>query len=279
MIINGGTHTHVAVVLYGAQDLRIEHVKTPAIQPDEVQIAPRVTGICGTDVHYYQNGKNGPFAIGDPLILGHECAGEVIAIGSDVKSLQVGDRVVVEPQVACRKCNQCKKGRYNLCPSLKFTGSASVVPPIGGSLRRVYSRPADSVYKIPDSMSYTEGAMIEPLSVAIHAVRRAGLQSGQSVIIIGTGAVGLLCARAATFSGSSTIGMIDIDQSRLDFALNEKFGGHAFQIPPGGKDGESKSDFAAHMVSGPVHHMHDLTCIYLLTTIAQIPFPTVCSKY
>src|ERR1700761_1575055 len=96
--VNGDAKTHKAAVLYSAQELRIESIKTPALLPDEVQIAPRATGICGTDLHYYQNGRNGPFAIRDPLILGHEAAGEVVAIGSEVTSIKVGDRVVVEPQ-------------------------------------------------------------------------------------------------------------------------------------------------------------------------------------
>ncbi|KAF2096106.1 GroES-like protein, partial [Rhizodiscina lignyota] len=245
-----------AALLYSAQDLRLEDVPTALPAPDEVQIRPRASGICGSDMHYYQNGKNGPYPIlsGHPLILGHEACGDVVAVGSDVTSIKVGDRVVVEPQVACRKCNHCKEGTYNLCTKLKFIGSASIFPPIGGSLQQIYNRPADSVYLMPEDMSYIEGAMIEPTSVAIHAIRRSGLRAGQSVIIVGAGAVGLLCASIAKFSGASKIGMIDIDQSRLEFAKKKGMADHIFTMPLKGQEGESKPDFAARIGQEILQH-------------------------
>lgn len=238
---------HQAAVLYGRQDLRLETVETAAPKPGEVQIAPRATGICGTDLHYYTEGKNGIFAVKDPLILGHEAAGEVVDVGTEVTSVKMGDRVVVEPQRPCFKCTLCRRGQGNLCTQLKFGGSASSCPPVQGSLQEFYNHPAELVYPLPDSVSFTEGAIIEPLSVAIHAVNRSGLRAGQNVLITGSGAIGLLCAAVAKLCGASSIAMIDVEESRLDFAKRKGFATHIFKIPFGGEPHESKADFAARM--------------------------------
>ncbi|CAG7936009.1 unnamed protein product [Penicillium olsonii] len=239
--------THEAIVLHGAQDLRVEVVKTPALRPNEVSIAPRATGLCGTDLHYYENGRNGMFVIDEPLILGHEAAGEILEIGSSVTAFRVGDRVVFEPQRPCGSCQECRHGTYNLCRKLKFTGSASANPPIQGSLQTVYQHPAEFVFSIPDSISYPEAALIEPLSVALHAVRRAGLQTGQSVLVIGAGPIGLLCGIIARISGASRVGMVDIQRSRLQFATTHGYADYMVEVPTLPDAGESKTEFAARI--------------------------------
>ncbi|KAJ5612712.1 hypothetical protein N7510_005906 [Penicillium lagena] len=246
--------THIAAVLHGAQDLRIETRNTTPPNSDEVQVRILATGICGTDMHYYQHGKNGMFVVRGPLVLGHEAAGEIMAVGNDVtQQFQVGDRVAIEPQRPCKKCDVCVSGRYNVCPRLKFTGSASADPPVHGSLQEYYNHPADFVHRIPDTVSWEEAALLEPLSVSLHAVRRCGLKVGQSVLILGAGAIGLLCANLARTAGASRVVIADIDQARLDFALGRSRAHRAvatasYLIDPS-KAKDLKEDFAKHIAN------------------------------
>ncbi|KAJ3953075.1 hypothetical protein N0V92_010462 [Colletotrichum tropicale] len=238
------TTTHIAAVLYGARDLRVTRVETLPLGPDEVRISPRATGLCGTDQHYYQNGRNGIYEVCEPLVLGHEASGEVVAIGSAVKHLQPGDRVALEPQHACIiYCHHCREGRYNLCKSMRFNGSASARPPAQGSLQELWNHPAYLCYKLPDGVSYEEGAMVEPLSVALHSVRKARLEAGDTVLITGAGAIGLLCARVAKISGASTIIMVDVDETRLRFASKQGLADQTYQVPMSGCEGESCTGF------------------------------------
>ncbi|KAI5270740.1 NAD(P)-binding protein [Aureobasidium subglaciale] len=238
---------HKAAVLYGAKDIRIEDVETPDLRPHEVRVAPRATGICGTDLHYYQNGRNGIYTIRQPLVLGHEAAGEIVEVGSAVSNLKPGDRVVVEPQLACSACQQCRMGKYNLCKSMRFNGSASASPPAQGSLQKLWTHAAYLCYLLPESITFAEGAMIEPLSVALHSVRKAKLEAGHSVFITGAGAIGLLCARVARISGATTITMVDVDEARLDFAKKHGIADKTYTIPMDRKEGETGPEFSARM--------------------------------
>lgn len=247
MTSSASPKTHKAAVLYGGKDLRLLQVPTPDLQPHEARIAPRATGICGTDQHYYQNGRNGIYKIEEPLILGHEAAGKVVAVGSNVTNIKVGDRVAVEPQLACWQCQLCRTGRYNLCPHMRFNGSASAKPPAQGSLQEVWSHPANLCYKLPDSVSFAEGAVVEPLAVALHSVRKCNLKPGQTALVAGAGAVGLLCARIAKISGASSVVMIDIDEARLEFAKKHKIADKTYQMPLSGLEGESSSDFSLRL--------------------------------
>ncbi|CAH0047326.1 unnamed protein product [Clonostachys solani] len=239
--------THKAALLYGAKSLKLTTVDTPPLGSHEVQVAPKATGICGTDMHYYQNGRNGIYTIESPLVLGHEAAGEVVAVGSDVHGLKPGDRVAVEPQLACFVCPKCRLGQYNMCSSMRFLGSASARPPASGSLQQLYNHPASLVYRLPDSLSYLEGAMVEPLSVAIHSVRKARLQAGQTVLITGAGAIGLLCASVARISGALRIAMVDVDGTRLEFAKAQGLADATMLIPFGGNEGETSIEFSTRM--------------------------------
>lgn len=172
------------------------------------------TGICGSDVHYWQHGAIGHFVVKDPMVLGHESAGVVTQVGDAVKTLKVGDRVAVEPGYPCRHCFNCLSGRYNLCPDMSFAAT----PPIDGTLTGFWAAPEDFCYKLPENVSLQEGALIEPLAVGVHIVKQAKVSVGQSVVVMGAGPVGLLCAAVARAFGASTVVSVDIVESKLEFA-------------------------------------------------------------
>jgi D-xylulose reductase len=150
-----------------------------------------------------------------PLVMGHEASGIVDTIGAAVSSVKPGDRVAIEPGFPCRRCKQCKEGRYNICAEMKFAAD----PPLtDGTLCRLFRIPEDYVYKIPDSMSLQEAVLIEPLGVAVHGVRLAELRPGQSVLVQGSGTIGLMAAAAAKAFGARIVLVSDINQTKLDFA-------------------------------------------------------------
>lgn len=182
--------------------------------PYDVLIAVNYTGICGSDVHYWEHGAIGHFAVKDPMILGHESAGTVVQVGNAVKSLVAGDKVAIEPGYPCRRCDDCLAGRYNLCPDIVFAAT----PPNDGTLTGFWVAPFDFCYKLPDHVSLQEGALIEPLAVAVHIAKQAKITPGVSVVIMGAGPVGLLCAAVAKSFGACKIVSVDIVQSKLDFA-------------------------------------------------------------
>lgn len=147
--------------------------------------------------------------------MGHEASGVVDSVGAAVSSVKPGDRVAVEPGFPCRRCKQCKEGRYNICPDMKFAAD----PPLtNGTLCRLFRIPEDYVYKIPDSMTLQEAVLIEPLSVAVHGVRLSELRPGQSVLVQGSGTIGLMAAAAAKAFGARVVFISDINQTKLDFA-------------------------------------------------------------
>ncbi len=212
-----------AAVLYKARDLRLEEVPTPEYGPDDVLVKIGSVGICGSDVHYWRTGAIGDFVVREPMILGHEVAGTVAEVGANVTSLKVGDRVALEPGVPCRRCEVCKTGRYNLCPDVRFFAT----PPVDGALSDFAVSPADFAYKIPDSLSLDAAALIEPLSVGLHACRRGDLTAGQSVFIAGAGPIGLTSLAAAKAFGATEIFISDVRPHRLEIA--RKMGAtHAF---------------------------------------------------
>jgi L-iditol 2-dehydrogenase len=148
------------------------------------------------------------------MVLGHESSGLVEEVGSAVTTLKKGDRITMEPGVPCRMCRACKEGRYNLCPDVRFMAT----PPIDGSLANYITHPADFCFKIPDHVTFDEGAMCEPLSVGIHACNRAGVVIGSHVLITGAGPIGLMCLLAARAAGATTIVLIDVKEDRLKMA-------------------------------------------------------------
>jgi len=209
------TRTMHAAFLHDIGDIRLEEVPIPALDgDDQVLMQIKAVGICGSDLHYYQQGRVGIRVVREPLILGHEAAGEVIEVGEQVTQFQPGDRVVIEPGRTCGKCEFCKSGRYNLCPEVVFLGT----PPVHGAFREYLTWPADFLFKLPDQMSYEEGAMMEPLAVGIHAVRLSSITLGDSVAVLGAGPIGLVSLQAAVAAGATLTIATDPIPSRLQMA-------------------------------------------------------------
>ena len=203
-----------AAVMYGIDDVRIDKVDFPQVREGEVLIKMKSVGVCGSDVHYYKNGKIGRYVVEKPMILGHECAGEIVEVAKDVKDFQTGDRVAIEPGYTCRKCVYCKAGRYNLCPDVTFMAT----PPIDGAYVEYVSWPADFVFRLPDNMTFDHGALMEPLAVGMHAVRRSRLKPGEPVVILGAGTIGLVTILSAKAAGAGEIIVADLEDVRLEMA-------------------------------------------------------------
>ncbi|KAG9852768.1 sorbitol dehydrogenase-like protein, partial [Aureobasidium melanogenum] len=240
-----------ASVLHGAKDLRIESRDLPAPSANEIQVAVHSTGLCGSDLHYYNHNRNGDILVREPLTLGHESSGIVTAIGSSVSNFSVGDRVALEVGVPCDHCHRCEEGRYNICKDMKFRSSAKSFPHFQGTLQERINHPAKWCHKLPEGMSMELGALLEPLGVAIHAYRRSLMQPGQTALVFGAGAVGLLAAAVAKAKGAKTIVIADIDAGRVDFAVKNGFAHHGFVVPmKRGKDTEENLAIARETADG-----------------------------
>lgn len=201
-------------VLEKIKRISIEEREIPKPKEDEVLVRIKSVGVCGSDIHYYNEGKIGSFVVEKPLILGHECAGEVVEVGSKVKTLKVGDRVALEPGIPCRRCLYCKTGRYNLCPDVVFMAT----PPIDGAFAEYVVHPEDFTFKLPDNISFDEGALIEPLSVGIYSAERAMIRPGDTVLIFGAGPIGLVTLQAVKAYGAEQVFIVDINDFRLSKA-------------------------------------------------------------
>ncbi|XP_057508940.1 L-idonate 5-dehydrogenase-like [Actinidia eriantha] len=209
-----GEEENKAAWLLGVKTLKIQPYHLPPLGAHDVKVRMKAVGICGSDVHHFKHMRCGNFIVKKPMVIGHECAGTVEEVGSEVKSLQVGDRVALEPGISCSQCHLCKDGRYNLCREMKFFGS----PPTNGALANLVVHPANLCFKLPDNVSLEEGAMCEPLSVGIHACRRAKISPQTKVLIMGAGPIGLVTMLAARAFGAPKIIIADIDDRRLSFA-------------------------------------------------------------
>lgn len=192
----------------------IQPVPEPEPGPREAVVQMEAVGVCGSDTAYYTVGRIGDYIVDGPIILGHECSGQVVAVGAEVTQVKVGDRVAIEPGTPCRDCRDCMAGRYHLCPDLVFFAT----PPYDGSLVQRMAIDERQLFVMPDGMSYEEGAMCEPLSVGIWACKRAGLEPGDRVLVTGAGPVGLLAAQVARAFGASSVTVADIAEFRLDMA-------------------------------------------------------------
>ena len=220
-----------ASVLHGPRDLRLEEKSLAFPDPTELQIAIKTTGLCGSDLHYYQHYRNGDIQVKEPLCLGHESAGVVVEIGSQVSGFEVGDRVALEVGLPCGECERCIEGRYNICSQLRFRSSAKGFPHFQGTLQERINHPALWCHKLPDRISFGLGAILEPFGVAIQASRRAQIIQGSSTLVFGAGAVGLLCAAMAKVAGSSNVMIADIQQDRVRFATQQDFAHEGFTVP------------------------------------------------
>ena len=192
----------------------IKEIPVPKPSEKEVLVKIEYCGICGSDVHYYEYGRVADYVVEGDFILGHEVAGTVVEVGSQVKSLKVGDRVALEPGIGCGKCEQCKEGKYNLCKDVIFFAT----PPVQGALKDYVVHPEDMCFKLPDNVSTKEGALVEPPSVGLHACRQGGVTLGNSVVILGAGCIGLCTLLSAKAFGASEIIVVDLFEKRLEFA-------------------------------------------------------------
>ena len=215
MVKDNMTNEKIKVAyLDGARNLVLSTTNKPKIKEDEVLIKVKSVGICGSDVLYYRTGGTKRRPIAKPFILGHEISGIIEKRGRKVENLDVGDKVAVEPGITCGRCIYCKSGKYNLCRSVKYLAT----PPVDGAFVEYISYKADLVYKLPGGISFDEGALIEPSSVAFYSVMKSDLKPSMSSLILGAGPIGLLVLKVAKILGSFPICALDIDDYRLSFA-------------------------------------------------------------
>ena len=205
-----------ASVLTSPNTLRLKTLETPIPDPDQVLVKVAAVGVCGSDVHYYKHGRIGDFVVSGPLILGHELSGTIVAVGDQVDPSRVGQRVSIEPQRPCGRCRQCRLGQYNLCPDMEFYAT----PPIDGAFAEYVVIQDYFAHAIPDSVSFESAALLEPLSVAITAIRKARIAPASSILIAGAGPIGIICAQAAKAFGASRIIVTDVIAERRERALS-----------------------------------------------------------
>jgi L-iditol 2-dehydrogenase len=195
----------------------LEERSQPQPGPKEVLVEIKAVGVCGSDVHYYEHGRIGSFIVNQPLILGHESAGVIVAVGEGVGQERVGQRVTIEPGIPCRVCRECRRGYYNLCQNVRFFGT----PPVDGAFTNFVTVPEDFAYALPDNMSFEEGALIEPLSVGVWSCRKAGLRGGDRVLVTGAGPIGIVSMKVAIALGAAEVIVTDIFPERLEIARQQ----------------------------------------------------------
>ena len=200
----------LACRIHAKEDLRIEPLEVPAPGEGEVLLSLGAGGICGSDLHYFEEGRNGSFVVREPLVPGHEASALVVGVGPGVTRVEVGDKVAVSPSHACGRCACCREGREQLCASMHFLGSASVFPHAQGMFRERFVIGERQCYPVEGDISLGELAFAEPLAVALHAVERGGDLLGKSVLITGAGTIGCLTVIAARLAGAARIAISDI---------------------------------------------------------------------
>lgn len=205
---------NLAAVMPEPGRIEVKDVGEPELGARDALVQMEAVGVCGSDTAYFTVGYIGDYVVDGPIVLGHECAGLVVAVGAEVTNVAVGDRVAVEPGTPCRDCTECMAGRYHLCPSLVFFAT----PPYDGSLVQRMAVDERQLFRLPDTMSYEEGALCEPLSVGIWACHRAHLEPGDRVLVTGAGPVGLLAAQVARAFGASAVTVTDVAEFRLEMA-------------------------------------------------------------
>ncbi|GAB3601502.1 NAD(P)-dependent alcohol dehydrogenase [Microbacterium tumbae] len=226
-----------ASVLVRAGELTVETRPVPEPLPDQVIVQVTAVGICGSDVHYFHEGRIGDFVVESPLVLGHESGGVIVAVGTDVDSSRLGERVSIEPQRPCRVCEFCRSGRYNLCPRIEFYAT----PPIDGAFAEYVAIQHDFAYTVPSSVSDDAAALMEPLSVAIAAIQKARVRPGSRVLIAGAGPIGIVTAQTARAFGATEIVISDPMAERREVAL--RFGATDAVDPAAGPLGSGYDAF------------------------------------
>ncbi|OBZ14391.1 butanediol dehydrogenase [Bacillus sp. FJAT-27264] len=250
---------------HGVKDLRVETIREPEVQKDQVKIKVEACGICGSDLHEYAAGpifipEGAPHPLTNeqaPIVMGHEFSGQIVEVGEGVSSLQIGDRVVVEPIFACGKCAACKQGKYNLCNKMGFLGLAGG----GGGFSEYVAVDVNMVHKIPSSLSYEQGALVEPSAVALYAVRSSQFKVGDRAAVFGTGPIGLLVIEALKASGAAEIYAVELSEERRNKA--EELG--AIGINPAEKDAVQE---IIKLTNGGVDVAYEVTGVPVVLTQA-----------
>lgn len=206
-------------VMTDLEKIVVENRPEPEPGPMQAVVRVEAVGVCGSDTAYYRLGRIGDYIVDGPIVLGHEASGQVVAVGSEVSNVAAGDRVAIEPGTPCRNCRECMAGRYHLCPDLVFLAT----PPYDGALMERMVIDARNLFVMPDSMSYEEGALLEPLSVGLWGCQRAHLQAGDDVLVTGAGPVGLLAAASARVLGAGSVTVTDLSEFRLGLAREMGF--------------------------------------------------------
>lgn len=213
-------------VMTDIKKVRIEEREKPVPKEGEVLVKVEYVGICGSDLHYYESGRIGNFIVEPPFVLGHEAGGTVVEVGSGVTHLKAGDRVALEPGKTCGHCEHCKEGKYNLCEDVIFFAT----PPVDGVFQEYVAHEAGLCFKLPDNVSTLEGALVEPLSVGLHAAMQGGAHIGQTAVVTGAGCIGLVSLLALKAMGVSRVIVVDVIEKRLqkakelgaDYVINGK---------------------------------------------------------
>lgn len=209
--------------------------------PHFVKVQVKATGICGSDIHFYTQGSIGDFVVDSPMVLGHESSGVIVEIGSLVNTVKVGDRVAIEPGVPSRYSAETLSGGYNLCPHMSFAAT----PGNDGTLVKYYLSPEDFVYKLPDNISFEEGALLEPLAVGVHANKLACTTFGKRVVVFGAGPVGLLTGAVAKAFGATEVVVIDRNTPKLERA--KKYFGATATINTSNFNNSNEKDIACEI--------------------------------
>lgn len=202
-----------ALVLEEKGKLSLRDFEIPgALGPRDVRIKTHTVGICGSDVHYYTHGKIGHFVVNEPMVLGHEASGTVLECGPEVEGLAPGDRVCMEPGIPDPTSRASKLGIYNVDPAVRFWAT----PPVHGCLTPEVIHPAAFTYKLPEAVSFAEGAMVEPFAIGMQAALRARIQPGDIAVVTGAGPIGMMVALAALAGGCAKVIVADMAQPKLD---------------------------------------------------------------
>ena len=208
--------TQRAAVLHAAHDIRTAETAVPAVAPDEVLVRVTAVGVCGSDVHFYHDGRLGDWIVDEPLVLGHESGGVIVAVGDEVDRSRIGERVSIEPQHPSHGSAETLRGEYNLDPAMQFYA----VPGTDGAFREYVTIQSHFAFRVPDGVSDAAAALMEPLSVAIAAARKAEIGAGSRVLITGAGPIGIVCAQVARAFGATEIVVSDLAEERRESALS-----------------------------------------------------------
>ena len=209
-----GDYFMKTAILEKVKKLTIKDLPIPEILENEVLVKIKEVGLCGSDIHYYNEGRIGDFIVKKPIILGHESSGIISGVGKNIKGFKIGDKVSIEPGVPCYKCDYCKTGKYHLCTNMAFMAT----PPFDGAFAEYIKYDPNFLFKISDNVSFTEAALAEPLSVGYNCTTRADVKAGDYVCILGCGPIGLACLEISKIMGASKIFITDINDYRLNIA-------------------------------------------------------------